>query len=72
MIKDFTDRVENEVKELKREFLSMLVATLGLSLLGNMLAEKGVIRVGEEQLEQMKEQIEQGRIFNAASSFNQF
>ena len=48
----------------------MLVATLGLSLLGNMLAEKGVVRVGEEQLEQMKEQIEQGRIFNAASSFN--
>ena len=70
MIKDFTDRVENEVKELKREFLGMLVATLGLSLLGNMLAEKGVVRVGEEQLEQMKEQIEQGRIFNAASSFN--
>ena len=48
MIKDFTDRVENEVKELKREFLGTLAATLGVNLLGNMLAEKGVIRVGEE------------------------
>ena len=46
--------VENEVKEQKGEFLGMLAATFGASLLGNLLACKraikdsnGVIRAGE-------------------------
>ena len=41
----FTETVENEVKEQKG--LSMLFGTLGASLLGNILAGKGVIRAGE-------------------------
>ena len=41
------ETVENEVKEQKGGFLSMLLGTLGASLLGNMLARRGVIRAGE-------------------------
>ena len=42
-----TETVKNEVKEQKGSFLSMLLGTLGASLLGNMLADRGVIRAGE-------------------------
>ena len=42
---------KDEAKEQKGGFLSMLLGTLGASLLGNMLAGKGVIRAGEGQLE---------------------
>ena len=40
-------QLKNEAKEQKGEFLSMLLGALGASLLGNMLARKGVIRAGE-------------------------
>ena len=40
--------VENEVKEQKGGFLSMLLGTLGASLLGNLLmGGKGIMRAGE-------------------------
>ena len=42
-----TETVKNEVKEQKGGFLSMLLGTFGGSLLGNMLASRGVIRAGE-------------------------
>ena len=42
-----TETVKNEVKEQKSGFLSMLLGTLGASLLGNMLARRGVKRTGE-------------------------
>ena len=42
-----TETVKNEVKEQKGGFLSMLLGTLGGSLLGNMLAGRSVIRAGE-------------------------
>ena len=45
-----TETVKNEVKEQKGSFLSMLLGTLGASLLGNMLADRGVIRAGEETI----------------------
>ena len=38
--------IENETKEQKKGFLSMLIGTLGASLLGNLLARKGIVRVG--------------------------
>ena len=37
----------NEVKKQKGAFISMLLGTLGDSLLGNLLTGKGTIRVGE-------------------------
>ena len=39
-----TKTIENETKEQKGGFLGMLLATLGPSLLGNMLAGKGMLR----------------------------
>ena len=47
LLDGITETVENEIKEQKRGFLSMLVGTLGASLLGNMLAARSVIRAGE-------------------------
>ena len=41
-----TKTTENEMKERKRWFLEISLGTLGASLLGNMLAGKGIIRVG--------------------------
>ena len=36
-------KIQNEAKEQKGGFLSMLLGTLGASLLGNLLTGKGVI-----------------------------
>ena len=38
--------IKNERKERKGGFLSMLLGTLGASLLGNLLAGKGIVRAG--------------------------
>ena len=45
--KGVTETVQNEVKEQKGGFLSMLLATLGSSLLGNILTGWGVNRAGK-------------------------
>ena len=42
-----SETIQNEAKEQKGGFLSMLLGTLGASLLGNILAGKGINRVGE-------------------------
>ena len=42
-----TKTIQNEAKEQRGRFLSMLLGTLGASLLGDMLLGKGVIRAGE-------------------------
>ena len=42
LIKGVTETVENEIKEEKGGFLSMLLGTLGASLLGKFLTGKGV------------------------------
>ena len=46
LLDGITETVNNGVKEQKDGFLSMLLGTLGASLLGNMLAGRGVIRAG--------------------------
>ena len=45
-LKGVTKTIKNETKEQKGGFLSMLLGTLGASLLGNILAEKGIVGVG--------------------------
>ena len=45
-----TETVQNVVKEQKRGFLSILLGTLGSSLLGNILAGKGINRAGKYQV----------------------
>ena len=47
LVDGITETVKNEVKQQKGGFLSMLLVTLGASLLGNMLAGRGVIRAGD-------------------------
>ena len=44
MLKGVTETVRNEVKEQKGGFLSLLLGTLGASLLGNILAGRGINR----------------------------
>ena len=44
LLKGVTKAIRNETKELKEGFLSMLLGTLGASLLGNLRAGKGIVR----------------------------
>ena len=44
LLEGVTETVRNEVKEQKGWFLSMLLDTLGASLLGNLLTGKGIYR----------------------------
>ena len=50
LLKGVTETIQNKAKEQKGEFLSKLcnnlLGTLGASLLGNMLAGKGINRAG--------------------------
>ena len=45
--KGVSETIDNEAKEQKEGFLSTLLGTLGASLLGNILAGKGINRAGE-------------------------
>ena len=51
LLDGITETVKNEVKEQKEGFLSILLGTLGTSLLGDLLTKnlsrRGVIRAGE-------------------------
>ena len=70
------------LKNKKEDFFSILLITLGASLLGNILAGKGVIRAADGAVAKIKtsskkrgkgivrQVMEIKRIFNAASSFN--
>ena len=44
LLKGVTKTITNETKEQKGGFLSMLLATLGASILGNLLTGKGILR----------------------------
>ena len=46
MLKGVTKTIKNETKKQKGEFLSVLLGTLGTSLLGNLLWGKGIVRAG--------------------------
>ena len=50
LLKGVCKTVQNEAKEQKGRFISMLLCTLGASLLGNILAGKGINRAREEIL----------------------
>ena len=47
-MKGVTKPIKTEAKKQKYGFLSMLLGTLGASLLGNLLTGKGIIRAGSE------------------------
>ena len=47
LLKGVSKAIENETKEQKGGFLSMLLGTLGASVLGNLLTGKGIMRAGD-------------------------
>ena len=47
LLKGVSETVQDEVKEQKGGFLSMLLRTLGASLLGNLLTGKGAIATSQ-------------------------
>ena len=47
LLKVISETVQNEVNKQKGRFLSMLLGTLGASLLGNLLTGKGIYRAGK-------------------------
>ena len=48
LLNGVTKTIKNETKKEKGGFWSMLLRTLGASLLGNLLAGKGISRAGSE------------------------
>ena len=57
LLKELSETIQNEAKKQKGGFLSILSDTLGSSLLGNMIWDKGIIRAryGSKDLESKKE-----------------
>ena len=49
-MKGVTKTIKNKTKEQKGGFLSILLGTLGTSLLGDLLSGKGTVRAGEGTL----------------------
>ena len=78
LLKGVTETVQNEAKEQKRGFLSMLLGTLGVRSLGNILTGPRINRAGEgivrDGYGNSKKKVKKTTkwIFDAASSFNQF
>ena len=72
LIKGVSEAIKNEEKKKKNMVFSMLLSTLGASLLGNLLTGKGNLEQVKVQLEQLKGQLELAWIFNVASSFDKF
>ena len=82
LLKGASKTIQNEAKEQRGGFLSMLLGTLGASLLGNILAGKGINRAGEgivragygnkkgQKTTTKRQDQETKRVFNATSSFN--
>ena len=61
LLKGVSKTIENEIKEQRGGFLSMILGTLGASLLGNLLTGKrimragdGIVRAGEESKKKTK------------------
>ena len=53
LLKGVTKTINDETKEQIGGFLSMLLSTLGASLLGNLLAGKGIARAGHSSKNKM-------------------
>ena len=62
LIKGITEAVQNEVKEQKGRFRSMLLGTLGESLLGNLLIGKGALAKRQSQRVKDEEYIEEEKV----------
>ena len=74
LLKGASKTIDNETKEQKGGFLSMLLGTLGASLLGNLLSDgKGIARAGEGVVRADEGAKKKAKIqFDAISSINKF
>ena len=54
LLKGVTKTIKNEIKQQTWGFLSILLGTLGASLLGNLLAEKAIVRAGSRNKKEKK------------------
>ena len=63
LIKGVSETIKNEAKKQKGGFLGMLLGTLGASLLGNLLTNKGTIIAGEETIRSGEGTIRTGQDF---------
>ena len=73
MLKGATKLNKNETKEQKWRFVSILLDTLGASMLGNILAGRRIVRAGSENKKENELQklvIEKNGILNASLYFN--
>ena len=55
LLKEVSETLQNEAKEQRGGFFSMLLGTLGASLLGDMLFRKKVKELSEQEKEQLKQ-----------------
>ena len=72
LLKGVPKTVKNETKEQKGGFLSMLLSTLGASLLGNLLSGKGTLRAGEGTVRAGYGSSILKKNSNSTTSFNKF
>ena len=73
LFKGISKTIENETKEQRGGFLSMLLGTLGASLLGNLLTGgKGITRAGEGIVRAGEGSKKNPKFFVIFSSFNKY
>ena len=73
LLKGISKTIENETKEQTGGFLSMLLGTLGASLLGNLLTRgKGIMRVGDGILRAGSGSKKKSKFAITFSSFNKY
>ena len=65
LLKGVSETIQNEAKEQRRGFLSMLLGTLGASLLGDLLTKNLLVK---EQLELVKELLEKAMVLRDLQS----
>ena len=72
LLEGVSETIKNEAKEQRGEFLSMLLGALGASLLGNVLAGKGVTRARDEtaRVGYGSKRSPLKKIFDSTTSFN--
>ena len=70
LLKRVTKTIENETKEQRAGVLSMLLGTLGVSLAGDLLTGKGMMRAGEGIVRASEGSKKKAKFINTFSSIN--
>ena len=75
LLKEISKTIQNEAKEQKEEFLSMLLGILGAGFLAHLLASKRINRVGDGIMRagskgSLMKNVQKTKIFNSVLFFN--